>query len=109
MKAPDRLVRGFLFILIPLNENKCSFILGTYIRIGGRVFMNGLLTKSIEDKISIEIIYLNSQGEVSQRVIRVLSSTDHHVKAYCYAKKQIRTFKMENILSTGTVRKRLSA
>ena len=71
--------------------------------------MNGSLTKSIEDKISIEIIYLNSQGEVSQRVIRVLSATDHHVKAYCYTKNQLRTFKIDNILSTGAVRKRVSA
>jgi len=71
--------------------------------------MNGLLTKSIEDKISAEIIYLNSQGKVSQRIIRALTATDHHVKAYCYTKRQLRTFKRENILSTGVVRKRVSA
>jgi len=71
--------------------------------------MNGLLTRSIEDKISIEIIYLNSQEEVSQRIVRVLSATDHYVKAYCYTKRQLRTFKRDNILSTGAVRKRVSA
>ena len=61
--------------------------------------MNGFLIKSIENKISAEIIYLNSQKEISQRIFRVLSATDLHVKAYCYARRQMRTFKMENILS----------
>ena len=61
--------------------------------------MKGLLTRSLESQQPIEVIYMNSKGEISQRTIRVLSVTDLHVKAYCYARKQIRTFNKENILS----------
>lgn len=61
--------------------------------------MKGLLTRSLETQHPIEVIYMNSKGQMSQRTIRVLAVTDQYVKAYCYARKQIRTFKRENILS----------
>ena len=68
-----------------------------------------LLTRSFINQQPIEVIYMNSMGQVSQRTIRVLPVTDQYVKAYCYVRHQMRTFKMENILSTGAVRKRVSA
>jgi len=61
--------------------------------------MNGLLVRSFEYQQPIEVIYMNSKGQMSQRTIRVLSVTDQYVKSYCYAKRQIRTFRKENILS----------
>lgn len=64
--------------------------------------MKGLLTRSLETQQPIEVIYMNSKGQMSQRTIRVLSVTDQYVKAYCYTKNQIRTFKRENILSGQT-------
>jgi len=70
--------------------------------------MRGLFLRSIENWEPIEIIYLNSKGKISQRTIHVLSETETNIKAYCFLKKQLRTFKKDNILS-GQVGKRLTA
>lgn len=70
-------------------------------------FVNGLLTRSKVDRKPIEIIYLNSDNKVTQRVIRVLTETDSCIKAYCYAKQQLRTFRKERILSADVVRKKV--
>lgn len=51
----------------------------------------------------IEIIYINKEGEFSQRHIRVIVQRDEKLFAYCYTKKKIRTFNIENILATKKV------
>lgn len=68
--------------------------------------MKGLLLRSIELRAKVEIIYIDRDDQISQRVIRVLAVTDMSIKAYCYSKRQFRTFKLENILSVGQIRKR---
>ena len=72
--------------------------------------MTNLINRSFMDKKPIEIIYLNNKGEITQRVIRVTNTSDDSIKAYCYKKKQVRTFKQLNILSVGKLnRKRTGA
>ncbi len=61
--------------------------------------MNTLLIKSVNTGISLEMIYMDSKGNLSQRQIRVLEINDNSIKAFCYSKNQRRTFKMEQILS----------
>ncbi|KRG12536.1 hypothetical protein ACA30_08480 [Virgibacillus soli] len=63
--------------------------------------MNNLLKRACNHKTPIQIIYIDSQNHLSQRTIKVLAITNTFIKAYCYSKRQFRTFKMENILSVG--------
>lgn len=51
------------------------------------------------------MIYLSAKGEISQRIIRVERIGMESFLAYCYTKKQIRTFKVNNILSISPLRK----
>lgn len=67
--------------------------------------MNHLLKRAQADQTPIEIIYINGQNQLSQRVIKVLSVNDASIKAYCYTKRQFRIFKRANILSVGQVRR----
>ncbi|GIN71109.1 hypothetical protein J14TS2_15840 [Bacillus sp. J14TS2] len=67
--------------------------------------MNSLLKRACDNKTPIQIIYIDQDNQISQRTIKVLAITKNSVKAYCYTKRQFRTFKLENILSGGKVRK----
>lgn len=71
--------------------------------------MKNMIMRSIQNKEKLEMIYLSSDNRVSQRVVRVLKLNDDMIMAYCYTKRTIRTFKLENILSVGQVRKRMGA
>ncbi|MGG1676544.1 hypothetical protein ACIFOT_12445 [Neobacillus sp. NRS-1170] len=61
--------------------------------------MDGLFIRSIEENIPLEMIYLAENHELSQRSLIVKEISDEYIRAYCLLRKQIRTFKRENILS----------
>ncbi|MCL6574333.1 MAG: hypothetical protein K6T88_22085 [Bacillus sp. (in: Bacteria)] len=61
--------------------------------------MDGLLMRSIEENVPLEMIYLADNQEVSQRNLLVKEVNNEYIRAYCLLRKQIRTFKRENILS----------
>ncbi|MCT1904136.1 hypothetical protein [Oceanobacillus sojae] len=67
--------------------------------------MIGLLNKSLDKKENIMIYYMDSKGKVSQRIIRVVDIDDVKVLAYCYYRKQVRSFKKDNILSCGQLKR----
>ena len=71
--------------------------------------MIGLLYKSFDKKEKIMIYYMNSKGKVSQRIIRVVQLDDEKILAYCYYRKQVRSFKLDNILSCGGIKRRVEA
>lgn len=71
--------------------------------------MRGLFQRSIENKEKIIIFYIDSSGQVTERYVRVLQLHDGYITAYCHYRKQVRTFKLENILSVGPIRKRVGA
>ncbi|WP_193064927.1 hypothetical protein [Oceanobacillus oncorhynchi] len=71
--------------------------------------MIGFLTRAMERKEKIMIYYMDSKGKVSQRIIRVVGIDDEKVLAYCYYRKQVRSFKLENILSCGQVKRSVGA
>ncbi|MBN6888958.1 putative DNA-binding transcriptional regulator YafY [Cytobacillus horneckiae] len=66
--------------------------------------MKGLLTRAANRREELEMIYLDNKGNISQRRIKVLSVYDESFRAYCYVKRQQRTFKICNVLSMGPVR-----
>ncbi|MFS0644328.1 hypothetical protein [Siminovitchia sp. 179-K 8D1 HS] len=63
--------------------------------------MKGLPMRAVQAGERLEMIYLSENNQLSQRVIKVISVSETTVKAYCYLKKQFRTFKRENILSVA--------
>jgi len=61
--------------------------------------MDGLLIRSIEEHIPLEMIYLAENQELSQRKLIVIEVNDDYIRAFCLTRKQMRTFKRGNILS----------
>lgn len=71
--------------------------------------MKGLFTRSINNKEIIIIFYINNEHKVTQRFVRVLKMNENHILAYCYYRKQVRTFNLDNILSAGPAKERIGA
>lgn len=67
--------------------------------------MNGLLKRAVESNEVLEMIYQNNKGEFSQRRIQILKLNEESFSAYCFTRKQQRTFKLSNVLSMGPSRK----
>lgn len=63
--------------------------------------MKGLLYRSMEQREKIMIMYLDQKEQLTQRYIRVLTIHDDHILAFCYWRKQMRTFKLNQILAIG--------
>lgn len=63
--------------------------------------MRRLLFSAAASGAILEMIYLDSKGNISQRRMKVLSVNEESFKAFCYVRKQQRTFKIINILSVG--------
>jgi predicted DNA-binding transcriptional regulator YafY len=61
--------------------------------------MDGLLLRSLEENVPLEMIYLSSDQQISQRSLLVKEVNDEYIRAYCLLRKQVRTFRRENILS----------
>ncbi|MCT2342653.1 hypothetical protein M4D71_00775 [Niallia taxi] len=67
--------------------------------------MNGLLKRAVESNEVLEMIYQNNKGEFSQRRIQVIKVNEESFSAYCFTRKQQRTFKLTSVLSIGPARK----
>ena len=63
--------------------------------------MKGLFERSIKNKETIVIFYMDQDNKVTQRYVRVLKMNDSLILVYCYYRKKVRTLKLDNILSTG--------
>lgn len=61
--------------------------------------MDGLLLRAVEENIPLEMIYLSQDQQISHRKLLVKEVNDEYIRAYCLLRKQIRTFRRENILS----------
>lgn len=61
--------------------------------------VNPLLLRSMKEKIPLEIIYFSDDRQFSQRKLLVKEVNDEYIRAYCLLRKQMRTFRVENILS----------
>lgn len=68
--------------------------------------MNVLLRKALETKEPTMMIYIDKEEKISQRIIRVESIVGDKIKAYCFWRKQSRTFCMQNILSIGPAKRK---
>jgi predicted DNA-binding transcriptional regulator YafY len=55
---------------------------------------------------TVEMIYLNRSGELSQRRIRLLSVKDGRIRAYCFKRRAMRYFSVENVLTMRPVKEK---
>lgn len=53
----------------------------------------------METKEKVEIIYQSQCGRFSQRIIKVLAVSEQTITAYCYLRRKLRVFNIENILA----------
>jgi predicted DNA-binding transcriptional regulator YafY len=88
----------------------CIFVdKGTFVRYDrekkGAAKMNGLLLRSKEEKLPIEIMYMAADNTITKRRIIVTGMDEKYIKAYCLTRKQTRTFKRESILAAAKPRK----
>lgn len=67
--------------------------------------MNGLLLRAASNGEMLEMIYQDNKGNISQRRIKVLAVGEESFRAYCYARRQQRTFLIRHVLSVGPERK----
>ncbi|OXS78677.1 hypothetical protein [Domibacillus enclensis] len=71
--------------------------------------MDFLLKASLEQQMPIEIMYLSERNVISRRTISVIRLDPQYIHAYCFTRKQKRTFKRGNILSAAKIRQRKGA
>lgn len=59
-----------------------------------------LLESALYNKRPVEIVYQDEKGRITQRIIRIRNIVSGLVVAYCYHRRENRTFKLSNILSS---------
>ena len=57
------------------------------------------ILKSMQLNQIVEMIYMNNNGEISKRRVKVLSVESNTFKAYCFLRNTKRTFKVDNVLA----------
>jgi len=67
------------------------------------------LVRFAENKDKLMIYYLDSNGNLTQRIIKVLQYNEEKLVCFCYYRKQVRSFKIINILSWEKIGGRASA
>ncbi|WP_246615726.1 hypothetical protein ACKE5C_19010 (plasmid) [Aneurinibacillus thermoaerophilus] len=55
---------------------------------------------------TVEIIYLDRNGQLSQRKIRLLSVKDGRIWAHCFKRRATRYFSVENVLAMRPVKEK---
>ena len=61
--------------------------------------MRIIILKSMQLNQIVEMIYINNNGEISKRRVKVLRVEGNTFKAYCFLRNTKRTFKVENLLA----------
>ncbi|KPL61380.1 hypothetical protein AM506_01755 [Rossellomorea vietnamensis] len=62
-----------------------------------------IIERSLVDRCPIEIIYMNSELECSKRRILVKKVQKEYILAYCYFRKDIRNFRIHDILAASPI------
>lgn len=68
--------------------------------------MNCLFKNSLENKLPIDLIYINDAGELTHRSVIVRKITVEGILTFDIGKQQLRAFKRANILSAAKQRRK---
>jgi predicted DNA-binding transcriptional regulator YafY len=71
--------------------------------------MKGIFLRALEEKERIIMMYLDRNNQLTERVVRVIKMNGDAVLVFCYYRKQLRTFNINNILSAGPIKRRVGA
>ncbi len=58
-----------------------------------------MLYRAMSENLPLEIIYLSTKGQITQRTIIIKEINRATIRAYCFLRKQMRYFLIHNILS----------
>lgn len=61
-----------------------------------------IINQALKMQRKIEIIYMCDKG-ITKRVVKPIKLENNVLEAFCFAKKSIRKFKLDGILSAGFV------
>jgi len=64
---------------------------------------------AVEKKEKIMIYYLDGNGNLTQRIIRTIRIKDGRLLAFCYYRRHVRSFMLNNILSWSKVEQKAGA
>jgi predicted DNA-binding transcriptional regulator YafY len=56
---------------------------------------------SFREHCPVSLIYQDSDGAISQRVVQVTELTGEGIRAYCYTRREPRTFRADRILAAS--------
>lgn len=63
--------------------------------------MDRWLRRFMEQRSPFTMIYQSEDGKFTKRFVLPISCSEDVLTAYCYLRKQVRTFKLSNILSVA--------
>ncbi|MFC0189199.1 hypothetical protein ACFFJY_12925 [Fictibacillus aquaticus] len=63
--------------------------------------MKEVLNRCLRGKMPFEMIYLSKEGFLTQRKVSPISFNETVFSAYCFHRRQVRTFYIENVLSAA--------
>ncbi|MBY0098663.1 WYL domain-containing protein [Mesobacillus maritimus] len=69
--------------------------------------MQNFLVRSIKDQQLVQIIYLDSNQKMTQRMVKPYEVTDQHLKGFCYLRKQMRLFAVDHILAASPLKQKM--
>ncbi|MFC3209646.1 MULTISPECIES: transcriptional regulator [Planomicrobium] len=61
--------------------------------------MKAQILKAFKYQQLVDMMYIANDGGISKRRIKILKVSGETFQAYCFLRKEKRTFKMENVLS----------
>lgn len=67
--------------------------------------MRNELLKYVKRSHTLQIMYIDDQGNITKRTVRVIKINRSTFTAYCYLRKSRRTFKINNLLAVVPVKK----
>ncbi|GLO66930.1 MULTISPECIES: hypothetical protein [Oceanobacillus] len=63
--------------------------------------MYPLLLHSVQQKEKVIMVYIDQQDNITQRTVQVVTIKSDSILAFCYFRKEIRLFHLDQILSVG--------
>ena len=68
--------------------------------------MKAQILKAFKYQQHIDMMYMANDGSISKRRVKILKVSGESFQAYCFLRREKRTFKMENVLSVRPVIKK---
>lgn len=70
--------------------------------------MDYLLKRSLEEHLPIRMIYIDEEGAISDRVVRVIRMERESLLGYCSLRREIRSFRVDRILALSSPKQKRS-